>query len=258
MGALTAWMLGMAVAAAPPSSAEVPGDWPGDWALRIDVVGERSAPLLGELRMRTTTLAHVRVAPERSTAAREGAAAAPTLMAVETACEIVSDARLFTSRAPPELIRQLPPERWAIESDGAQVAADLGRRSLGFVGRTMPASAGDPRVRDPDGNGRPGASMKVEVLGLGSLDLDVLGRWHIALAGARVSPGRVEGHVKAQTEEKILFGLPLPGELGPLEVDERASRFVLVRLEGPAPSPGAERCAAVLRAVGGERHSAAP
>lgn len=202
-----------------PEVADVPALSPGSYALHVDVIGARSVPLLGDVRVRTTTVAWVEVDAE------DGA-----LIATERPCSITSDSRMFASRAPASLLRALRPTRWILEVDGPAVRADLGTYTLGFDGGNMPAGSKDARVRDPDGNGRPGALMHVDVAGVGDLELDLLGAWTTRLDGRLVAPGVVAGHVETATEEKILSGLPLAGELGPLRVDARGSRFTLTRL----------------------------
>lgn len=206
-----------------PAAAVDPAIEPGRYALTIEIAGVRAVPLLGESEMRTVTTAHVDVT-------RQGA----LLLATERVCAIVSHSPLFRSRAPAALLAALVPQRFELAVDGADVRAILGSHALGFEGESMPARDDDPRLRDPDGNGKPGALMHVDVLGIGTLDLDLVAVWSTRLVGRRVAPGVVVGSVEVETQERILSGLPFPGELGPLRVDARASSFTLARLAAGA------------------------
>jgi hypothetical protein len=212
----------------------------GRYSLVVEVVGQRSVPFLGDVEMRTRTTTLVDLVHDGD-----------ELVATEQVCAITSQGLapfgvLFDGAAAPASMASLGRPTWRIpaKSDGAKsdrVRIDLGARAFGYTGGALPTRADDPRVTDPDGNGRRGALLHMDVSGVGRLNIDVVGLWATTLDGEVIAPGLARGLVKVRSEERILAGLPIPAQLGPIRIDERRSTFTLTRL--PSDTAG---CAIAL------------
>jgi hypothetical protein len=197
---------------------------PGRYSLVIDVVGQRSVPLLGDVEMRTRTTTLVDLVQDGD-----------ELVATEQVCAITSKGLapwgvLFDGAAAPASMAALGRPTWRTSATNDRVRIDLGARSLGYTGGALPTRADDPRITDPDGNGRGGALLHMDVNGVGRLSIDVVGVWATVLDGEVIAPHLARGRVKVRSEERILAGLPVPAQLGPIRIDERRSTFTLTRL----------------------------
>lgn len=68
----------------------------------------------------------------------------------------------------------------------------------------LPTSAADPRVLDQDGDGKPGLTVRVRVMGLISGEVYVVQRDRSRLSGTVVSPDAVDGLVEWTSEQSVL------------------------------------------------------
>lgn len=130
-----------------PPPAHAPELAPGQYALVVEVVGQRSVPILGELEMRTRTTTFVDLV-------RDG----DELVATERVCAIASTGVapwgvLFDGGAAPASIASLRRATWRIPAMSDRMRIDFGARPLGYTGGALPTRDDDPRVVDPDGNG---------------------------------------------------------------------------------------------------------
>lgn len=206
----------------------------GPWALHVDVVGQRQVPLLGAVRTAIVTDAFLDVRREDG-----------RLVAHQTTCAITNGSALYDGGASPALVAGLPELTWELAVDGAHVQAQVGPLTMGYRGGAVPLNASDPRVFDPDGNGRPGAAMHIQVPGIGGFEIDVLATSTTEIDGQLVAPGLVRGSAVARMSERVVAGLPFQTELGALVVDPARSSFTLTRL--PAGTRGCASMAGSTR-----------
>jgi len=97
----------------------------------------------------------------------------------------------------------------------------------------LPAGADDPRVTDPDGDGRPGLTVRVAILGLIEGEVYVVQRIRYRLSGIVVDPETIRGGIEWTNEQHALGGSnPLlhaqtPSRPAP---DRSAHRFLMIRV----------------------------
>lgn len=126
---------------------------------------------------------------------------------------------------------------------GSRYTADMGTEAIGFdparTGGTLPREADAPGVEDPDGDGEPGATLRLRVPGLGSARLFIVQRSHLVLNGRRVEPGRIEGSIDVRLQEQHTLGAD-PGifrQNPSISADPQRSGFTLIRV---APGTGCD------------------
>lgn len=148
-----------------------------------------------------------------------------TLTAWETNCATNIDYRtsLVETTIPPGFLESLGAnERFAtltwIEREGAlsgdrsvvlqisfpwdvQVA---GARLDDIENEPLPTDADDPRVIDQDGDGHPGVSVHVEILGLLKGDVYVVQRNWTRLEGTLIAPDTIRGIIEWKAEQTVL------------------------------------------------------
>jgi hypothetical protein len=116
-------------------------------------------------------------------------------------------------------------EPWPTEVHGARLADP--------VNDPLPTTADDPRVVDQDGDGQPGITVRVRVLGLISGEVYVVQRLWKLLDGEVVAPDLIRGFL-TWTNEQVTLGASNPfltagGEAQVDPVRER-SYFVAIRV----------------------------
>jgi hypothetical protein len=193
----------------------------GTYRLDVNVVVLASVPVLGEQRTVTSTTSIIELDANG--------------MATATACKVVTEGPGFTSRLPPASLRALPTSRFAIVTDGTTIRADMGAGRLAYTGDgPMPQSADDPRVTDPDRDGKPGLRMLLNLGPLGQWTIQIVSRGHTKLEGQMTADGAVGRLTSVISEEQVLSGLPvsLPSRGEP--IDPGRSSFVLRRLAKPS------------------------
>jgi hypothetical protein len=127
---------------------------------------------------------------------------------------------------PPTSLRGLPVSRFALRQEGSVVRADMGEGTIGYRGAgPVPSSPDDPRVIDPDGDGKPGLQLLLDVGAFGTWTLQVVSRGHTALEGA-VTPRGIEGTLSlVESEEQVISGLPVKLPTRTTAIDPRHCRF---------------------------------
>jgi len=68
----------------------------------------------------------------------------------------------------------------------------------------LPQSAADPRVIDEEGDGHPGVTVRLRVLGVIEGEVYLVQRMRYRLVGTVVSPVRIEGHLEWRSERVVL------------------------------------------------------
>jgi len=104
----------------------------------------------------------------------------------------------------------------------------------------LPTDPADPRVIDQDGDGHPGMTVRVTILGILEGETYVVQRISYRLSGIVVGPDRIEGTIEWSDEQTVLDATnPLleANTVGLLDPDPEAHRFVMVRVD---PSWGCE------------------
>jgi hypothetical protein len=223
-----------AVPAAPPLPAEPiatpesPSLAVGRYQIDLDYTIEVDVPVLGTQTSTTHTILLMDVVAEGSARFWSG-----------VTCSIVTSGTGFTTTTPPSSLRTLNLPRLAIELDGNRLRADLGDGSLGYDGsrsKILPKSDDDPRIRDTDGDGKPGMRMDLVIDGFGLFPINVVSSAHGYLDG-RLKDGGARGKaISIRSEERVLSGLPVPS---PPMQDKRflPSTFRMVRVADSAACP---------------------
>jgi hypothetical protein len=98
----------------------------------------------------------------------------------------------------------------------------------------LPTESQDPRVVDQDGDGHPGMTVRVTILGILEGETYVVQRVRYRLSGVLVETGRVEGTI-AWTDEQSVLGATNPllevDTVGMHHPDPAAHRFVMIRVD---------------------------
>jgi hypothetical protein len=145
-------------------------------------------------------------------------------------------------RFPPAFVAALAAPRYdvALEPVAGELRyrADLGLERIGVADGVdrLPTGPADGGVRDFDGDGRPGATLRLRIPIVPDAELWVVQRARAVLDGRIVAPGRVEGGVTVTAFEQSVIGAR-PGFLRhtPLSRPDGArSRFRLERVAADA------------------------
>lgn len=72
------------------------------------------------------------------------------------------------------------------------------------VNDPLPTSADDPRVFDQDGDGNPGLTVRVSILGIAAGEVYVVQRVRYRLSGMVVTPDRIEGLIEWKNDQVTL------------------------------------------------------
>ena len=102
------------------------------------------------------------------------------------------------------------------------------------AGDPLPTEADDPRVIDQDGDGNPGMTVRVTILGIVEGETYIVQRVAYRLSGRLVAPDRIEGRIEWTDEQNVLAATnPLleADTIGAADPDPAAHRFVMVRID---------------------------
>jgi hypothetical protein len=171
----------------------------GTWELELVIASLTHVPVLGELRTRSRSVLRVEVTDTPT---------GPVARQQVCTSEVLDRAGLARTILPPAFVRSIPDRTYALVlgADGG-VRADLGVEATGWTGEgALPTDAADPRVRDVDGDGRPGATVLVEVAPFGTGHVQFVHRGHSLLEGHRSGPDTVEGGVVVTLLEQQTIG----------------------------------------------------
>ena len=171
----------------------------GTWELELVIASLTHVPVLGELRTRSRSVLRVEVTDTPT---------GPVAHQRVCSSEVMDRAGLARTILPPAFVRSIPDRTYALllGADGT-VHADLGVEATGWTGEgALPTDAADPRVRDMDGDGRPGATVLVEVAPFGTGHVQFVHRGHSMLTGRRTGADTVEGGVVVALLEQQTIG----------------------------------------------------
>jgi hypothetical protein len=145
---------------------------------------------------------------------------------------------VFPERFIAALARHHYPVQLEKDAQGWSYRADLGVERIGYRGDgandTLPTKIDDPAVFDWDGDGHPGATLKLSVPLLPAGELYIVQRGQSILDGRIVNPGRIEGGIEVRHFDQRVLGAR-PGFLAKspdIEPNAKESRFILTRVPG--------------------------
>ena len=145
------------------------------------------------------------------------------------------------------------PIQLAKDTQGWRYRADLGLERIGYKGGAddgkVPTKIDDPVVYDWDGDGHPGATLKLSVPLLPDGELYVVQRGHSILNGRMTQPGNIEGAIEYKTfEQRVLGARPSFLNQSPEIVpDPKESRFSIT------PLPPGSTCETVKKSQDGSK-----
>jgi hypothetical protein len=128
------------------------------------------------------------------------------------------------------------------DAQGWRYRADLGMERIGYradsLDGKLPTKIDDPAVYDWDGDGHPGATLRLAVPLLPDGELYVVQRGQSFLNGRVVAPGRIDGGIEVRSfEHRVLGAKPSFLNRSPeIEPDPKGSRFSI------SPVPAGTTC----------------
>jgi hypothetical protein len=141
---------------------------------------------------------------------------------------------IFSDRFVSALAKQSYPIQVEKDGQGWRYRADLGIERIGYkpisAESDLPTSINDPSVYDWDGDGNPGATLKISVPLLPDGELYVVQRGQSILNGRINRPGRIDGSIEVLTFEHRVLGA-WPGFLNrspEITPDPKESRFSII------------------------------
>jgi hypothetical protein len=159
---------------------------------------------------------------------------------------VLKDSAMIKMVFPEKFIAALAKHSYPIQiekdAQGWRYRADLGVERIGYkagAGDTkLPTTIDDPAVYDWDGDGHPGATLKLSVPLLPDGELYVVQRGHSVLNGRISQPGKVDGGIEVDGfEQRVLGAWPSFLNRSPeIEPDPKGSRFSLT------PIPAGSSC----------------
>jgi hypothetical protein len=166
----------------------------------------------------------------------------------------VEDSVMIKMVFPEKFIAALGNHTYSIQLEtdiqGWRYRADLGLERIGYKALVedgkLPTKIDDPAVYDWDGDGHPGATLKLSVPLLPDGELYVVQRGHSILHGRITEPGKVNGSIEYKLfEQRVLGAWPTFLNQSPEIVpDAKESRFSIMPL-----APGSS-CETVKQAQG--------
>jgi len=151
---------------------------------------------------------------------------------------VLQDSAMIKMVFPDKFVAALAKHTYPIqvEKDGQgwRYRADLGVERIGYKPRSsesnLPTKLDDPAVYDWDGDGHPGATLKISVPLLPDGELYIVQRGHSILNGRITTRGRVEGSIEVRSFEHRVLGA-WPGFLNrspEIVPDPAESRFTII------------------------------
>jgi len=226
------WLAALVIAAALfptiASGQDEPILLPGIYRLEMILASITKVPVFGTSKSASKSVSLVEIK-------RDGAG----LIQTHKTCDfrVVDDSKFIKMIFPDKFVAALARHSYPlqIDNDGHSwnYRADLGVERIGYKSNgddaAVPSKLDDPAVYDWDGDGRPGATLKLSVPLLPDGELYVVQRGHSILSGKVIHPGRVEGSIEVRNFDQKVIGakpnfLARSPEIVP---DIKESRFVL-------------------------------
>jgi len=201
---------------------------PGIYRLEMIMASITKVPIFGTSKSASKSISLVEIK-------RDGAG----LIQTHKTCDfrVVDDSKFIKMIFPDKFVAALARHSYPLQIDndgqGWRYRADLGVERIGYKSNgddaAVPSKVDDPAVYDWDGDGQPGATLKLSVPLLPDGELYVVQRGHSILSGKVVHQGRVEGSIEVRDFDQKVIGakpnfLARSPEIVP---DVKESRFVL-------------------------------
>lgn len=201
---------------------------PGIYRLEMILASITKVPIFGTSKSASKSISLVEIK-------RDGAG----LIQTHKTCDfrVVDDSKFIKMIFPDKFVAALARHSYPLQIDndgqGWRYRADLGVERIGYKSNgadaAVPSKVDDPAVYDWDGDGQPGATLKLSVPLLPDGELYVVQRGHSILSGKVVHQGRVEGSIEVRDFDQKVIGakpnfLARSPEIVP---DVKESRFVL-------------------------------
>jgi len=201
---------------------------PGIYRLEMILASITKVPIFGTSKSASKSISLVEIK-------RDGAG----LIQTHKTCDfrVVDDSKFIKMIFPDKFVAALARHSYPLQIDndgqGWRYRADLGVERIGYKSNgddaALPSKVDDPAVYDWDGDGQPGATLKLSVPLLPDGELYVVQRGHSILSGKVVHQGRVEGSIEVRDFDQKVIGakpnfLARSPEIVP---DVKESRFVL-------------------------------
>ena len=201
---------------------------PGIYRLEMILASITKVPVFGTSKSASKSISLVEIK-------RDGA----DLIQTHKTCDfrVVDDSKfikmIFPDKFVAALARHTYPLQLDKDSQGWRYRADLGVERIGYKSAGddagLPSKVDDPAVYDWDGDGQPGATLRLSVPLLPDGELYVVQRGHSILSGKVTRQGRVEGNIEVRNFDQKVIGakpnfLARSPEIVP---DMKESRFVL-------------------------------
>lgn len=216
----------------PSAAAEIP-DLTGSWYLTIRTATNAKVPIIGNTNIKSTT--HLLVSIDES----EG-----VLSQTQQTCVVDNRPSRSITRTvlPKAFIEHLPIKTYPIsvtEQPDGTVAyyADLVQQYVGYDGAkangVIPQRAKDPAVFDWDEDGKPGASVLIDIPIIGHVRIYMVQTNHTVLTGTVQSSDRIEGRTKQLLLQQRTIGADnrLLAANPKLTVADGHNHFELSRIE---------------------------
>lgn len=197
-------------------------DLAGTWRLEVAVSTRTRLPVFGHTRSVSLDLARVEVGTDGR------------VQQVGCDSRILDKGFIARSVLPEAFIRALPPVEYHVELDAAgRFRADMGAQAVGYDPRyPFPSRTTDPGVFDWDKDGKPAATVLIEVPILGAGEVYVAQLGQMVLEGRVSSPDLVEGGVQMPILQARTLGasVRLLDTTPEFEVEPARSWFQLARV----------------------------
>jgi hypothetical protein len=214
----------------------------GTYRLEMIMATVSRLPLFGSSKSASKSVSLVEVR-------REGT----DLVQSHEVCEfrVLEDSAMVKMVFPDKFVAALAKHTYPIQierdAQGWHYHADLGIERIGYRSDStdgeLPMKIDDPAVYDWDGDGHPGATLRLSVPLLPDGELYVVQRGKSVLNGRVVSPGRIDGAIEVRSfEHRVLGARPSFLNRSPdIEPDPKGSRFSI------SPIPMGSTCESLKR-----------
>ena len=201
---------------------------PGTYRLEMIMATVSHLPFLGSSKSASKSVSLVEIR-------REGKVMTQTHQVCDF--RVLEDSALikmvFSDKFVAALSKHTYPIQLLRDAQGWFYRADLGMERIGYradAEEKLPTQIDDPGVYDWDGDGHPGATLRLAVPLLPDGELYVVQRGQSVLSGRVTSPGRIEGGIEVRSfEHRVLGAKPSFLNRSPkIEPDPKGSRFSLV------------------------------
>jgi hypothetical protein len=210
---------------------------PGAYRLEMIMATVSRLPFLGSSKSASKSVSMVEVR-------REGS----DLIQSHQVCDfrVLEDSAMikmvFSDKFVAALAKHTYPIQIEKDAQGWLYRADLGVERIGYRADSadgkLPTKIDDPTVYDWDGDGHPGATLRLSVPLLPDGELYVVQRGQSVLNGRVIAPGRIDGGIEVRSfEHRVLGAKPSFLNRSPeIEPDPKGSRFSI------SPVPTGSNC----------------